>query len=72
MLKTEGVEFIYSVVAQHKLEGFLGPVGEETGGVSNHHTPDGLVQGQGVGGHGMGRWCCDALIVRCIVWLSLA
>ena len=25
----------------------LGPVGEETGGVSNHHTPDGLVQGQG-------------------------
>ena len=50
-LKKEGAESIRGAGAQHKLEGFGPCGGGKQGGGRCHHTPDDLVQGQGVGGY---------------------
>ena len=49
-LKKEGAESVSTAAAEHKLEGFGPSGGGKQGGGRCHHTPDDLVQGQGVGG----------------------
>ena len=51
MLKKEGAESGAGAVTEHKLEGFGPSGGGKQGGGRCHHTPDDLVQGQGVGGY---------------------
>ena len=50
-LKKESAKFIRPVAGEHKLEGFGPSGGGKQGGGRCHHTPDDLVQGQGVGGY---------------------
>ena len=49
-LKKEGAKSVGGAAPEHKLEGFGPSGGGKQGGGRCHHTPDDLVQGQGVGG----------------------
>ena len=49
-LKKEGAASVSEAAREHKLEGFGPSGGGKQGGGRCHHTPDDLVQGQGVGG----------------------
>ena len=49
-LKKEGAKSVSRAALEHKLEGFEPSGGGKQGGGRCHHTPDDLVQGQGVGG----------------------
>ena len=49
-LKKEGAASCAGAGTEHKLEGFGPSGGGKQGGGRCHHTPDDLVQGQGVGG----------------------